>query len=82
METYMREVQMPWPAIEYAKLESKAELKKLTGDGIPSLVTIDANGKIVSSSYEGQQYVGPAKVVADLDAILAKPVIASAGQSR
>ncbi|MEP6936598.1 MAG: thioredoxin-like domain-containing protein [Chthoniobacterales bacterium] len=82
METYMREAQMPWPAVEFAKLESKAELKKLGGDGIPSLIAIDASGRMLSSSYNGQQYVGPAKVVADLEAIFAQPPNAKVAQSR
>ena len=71
METYMRETNMPWPAIEYGKLQEKAVLKKNAGDGIPSLVLVDATGKMLSSSYAGTQYLGPGKVLSDLDAILA-----------
>jgi nucleoredoxin len=71
MENYMRETNMPWPAINFEKLQAKEVLKKNAGEGIPSLVLVDATGKVLSTSYAGTQYLGPAKVLADLDAILA-----------
>jgi len=71
MEKYMREENMPWPAVDFEKLREKEVLKKNAGNGIPSLVLVDATGKVLSSSYVGTQYVGPAKVLSDLDAILA-----------
>ena len=67
MEKYMREENMPWPAIDYAKLKSKEVLAKSAGSGIPSLVLVDSTGKLISSSDN----VGPQKVLADLDAIFA-----------
>src|SRR6266404_4678241 len=81
MEAYMRETNMPWPAIDYQKLADKEVLKKSAGDGIPSLVLVDAAGKLISSSYAGKQYLGPAKVLADLDAIFAGTAPAKVAQS-
>jgi hypothetical protein len=46
-------------------------LAKNAGSGIASLVLVDSTGKVISSSYAGSQYVGPEKVLADLDAIFA-----------
>jgi len=71
MEKYMREQNMPWLAIDFEKLREKEVIRKNAGNGIPSLVLVDATGKVLSSSYVGTQYVGPAKVLSDLDAILA-----------
>jgi len=71
MEKYMRDENMPWPAIDYGKLKDKETLKKNAGNGIPSLVLVDSTGKLISSSYAGSQYLGPQKVLADLDAIFA-----------
>jgi nucleoredoxin len=71
MEAYMRVMNMPWPAIDYQKLAEKAALKNNAGDGIPSLVLVDETGKVISTSYAGKEYLGPAKVLADLDAIFA-----------
>ncbi|HWY39994.1 MAG TPA: thioredoxin-like domain-containing protein [Chthoniobacterales bacterium] len=70
-ETYMHETNMPWPAIDFAKLKGKQSLTKNAGPGIPSLVLFDSSGKLISSSYAGSQYRGPQQVLADLDAIFA-----------
>jgi nucleoredoxin len=69
MEKYMRDESMPWLAIDFAKLKDKAVLKKNAGDGIPSLVLVDATGNVISSSYAEGKYRGPQQVLADLDAI-------------
>jgi nucleoredoxin len=68
-ETYMRETNMPWPAIDFAKLKAKQALSKNAGPGIPSLVLFDSSGNLISSSYVGSQYRGPQQVLSDLDAI-------------
>src|SRR4029077_2304958 len=60
-ESYVREANMPWPAIDFAKLKGKEALTKNAGNGIPSLVLVDASGNVISSS----QNVGPQKVLAD-----------------
>ena len=70
-ETYMRETNMPWLAIDYPKVKTKDALQKIAGSGIPSLVLVDSTGKVISSSYNGSQYLGPEKVIADIDAIFA-----------
>jgi len=70
-EKYMRETNMPWPAIDFAKLKGKQALTKDAGPGIPSLVLFDSTGNLISSSYAGSQYRGPQQVLADLDAIFA-----------
>jgi nucleoredoxin len=67
MEKYIRDQNMPWPAIDFEKLKEKEVLKQNAGDGIPSLVLVDASGIMISSS----QNVGPQKVLTDLDAIFA-----------
>jgi len=71
MEKYMREENIPWPAIDFPRLKDKEVLAKNAGSGIPSLVLVNSTGKVISSSYAGSQYVGPEKVLADLDAIFA-----------
>jgi len=42
------------------------------GRGIPCLVLVDREGNVVSHSYEGQTYVGPVKVMNDLEEKTAK----------
>ena len=82
METYMREANMPWPAIDFQKLKGKDAIRKYAGDGIPCLVLVDATGKVISSTYAGAQYLGPAKVLGDLAAIFAGRVLDNVAQNR
>ena len=82
METYMREANMPWPAIDFPKLQDKDAIRKYAGNGIPCLVLVDATGKVISSTYAGAQYLGPAKVLGDLDAIFAGKVLDKVAQNR
>lgn len=68
-ETYLRDAQMPWPAIDFDQLAQFTGLKQLGGESIPSLVVVDATGHLVASSYEGDKYVGPENALAALDKI-------------
>jgi nucleoredoxin len=67
MEGYMRDMQMPWAAVTFDKIRGKDGLRKYAGSGIPCLVVVDADGKVLSDSYAGTTYRGPAAVLADLD---------------
>ena len=81
METYMRDTNMPWPAIDYQKLPSKQTIMKYAGEGIPDLVLVDASGKVLSDSYAGKKYLGPDKVLADLNKMFSSgPGYAAAGR--
>jgi nucleoredoxin len=82
METYMRDTQMPWPAIDFQKLPGKEALKKYGGESIPCLVLLDASGRVISDTYAGKDYVGPEKVLADLNAIFAKTPGAAVAATR
>ena len=81
-ETYMRETNMPWPAIDYQKLAGKDAIRKYAGDGIPCLVLLDASGKVISDSFAGKEFLGPGKVLADVDAIFAGRAPANVTASR
>ena len=72
MAIYMRESGMLWPAIEYNKLANVPALQKYAGKGIPDLVIVDASGKVLADSYLRGTYIGPAKVLDDLNAIFAR----------
>ena len=72
MTTYMEEAAMPWAAIEFTKLGSIPSLKKYAGDGIPDLVIVDTTGNVLADSFVGGKYVGPQRVLDDLDKIFAQ----------
>jgi len=71
MEKYMLDENMPWLAIDFSKLKDKEVLQKNAGNGIPALILVDSAGNVISSSYANGQYLGPEKVLSDLDAIFA-----------
>ena len=68
MENYMRQDAMPWPALAYDLRASQPGLLKLAeGGGIPRLVLVDGEGRLVSDSYDASgKYVGPQHVLDDL----------------
>ena len=74
-DTYVRETNMPWPAIDFPKVAGKEGIRKYAGAGIPCLVVVDQNGAVVSDSFVDKKYVGPQKVLADLDAIFAGKIV-------
>jgi nucleoredoxin len=71
MEGYMRDLQMPWPALGFDKASGNEALKKYAGASIPCLVVVDENGKVIFDSYAGKNYRGPEAVLSDLDQFFA-----------
>lgn len=63
MEGYMKGDQMPWPAIAFRQVDRLKEINKYAGSGIPCLVLVDREGKVLSHSYENGSYVGPTRVM-------------------
>lgn len=72
MDDYIKGDAMPWPAIAFRSLDRVQEIRKYSTEGIPRLVLVDREGKIISDSYEGKTYVGPEKVMNDIPAKTAK----------
>lgn len=66
MKNYMREYNMPWPAIRFDSAKSIRAVSRFGGRGIPNLVFVTADGEVLSSSYDGEDYVGPQKVLRDI----------------
>lgn len=70
MEAYMAGDKMPWPALKFTKKAANKSVTKYAGPGIPCLVFLDADGKVLSDSYVSGSYVGPNKVLADIEKTL------------
>jgi hypothetical protein len=68
----MRDEKMPWPALKFSDIPGTEILTKLCGPGIPCLVLIDAEGKVLADSFKGGNYVGPARVLEETARILSK----------
>jgi nucleoredoxin len=68
----MKQDGMPWPALKFSTADQRnSPLEKYAGRGIPCLVIIDTDGKVISHSYKGEGYRGPSKVMKDLEGLLA-----------
>jgi nucleoredoxin len=65
MLSYMIAGKMPWPAVRFDAIDS-ADANKYRGEGIPDLVLVDAQGKVLSDSFDGYTYLGPDKVLDDI----------------
>ncbi|MDB6115137.1 MAG: Thioredoxin [Lacunisphaera sp.] len=63
MLDYMREENMPWPAVKYSAIRDLEQITALCGPGIPCLVLIDGNGKVLADSFKGSDYLGPGSVL-------------------
>jgi nucleoredoxin len=71
MVKYVKDDRMPWLALKYDEAQRDGELRRYGGPGIPCLVLVDPAGVVLSDSFEGDQYVGPGKVLADAQRLLA-----------
>lgn len=76
MEDYMVHDAMPWPAIKFRYVERMDEVTKYMGNGIPCLVLVDREGKVISDSYVNGNYRGPTAVMREMEALAAKKVAA------
>jgi nucleoredoxin len=80
-ETYIHETNMPWLAIDYDQLADLSGVRSLGGDGIPSLLVVDQGSHVIASSYDGDKYLGPQHVLAELDNIFATNAAAQVAQT-
>ena len=72
MRAYMKDDGMPWTALRYDLIRQNPELVRYAGDGIPCLVLVDAAGRVLSDSFQGENYLGPGHVLQDTIRILEK----------
>jgi nucleoredoxin len=70
MLAYMVGDRMKWPAVRYEQIRASESILRYCGEGIPCLVLVDENGKVLSDSFHGSNYVGPDAVVNDTWKIL------------
>jgi hypothetical protein len=63
---------MPWPAVRFDDID-RVKANQYCGEGIPDLVLVDANGKVLSDSFKGPDYVGPGQVMDDIKSMVPAP---------
>ncbi|MFA9478635.1 thioredoxin-like domain-containing protein [Phycisphaerales bacterium AB-hyl4] len=70
MFKYMGDYNINFPAVPFNRIEASRLRNTYGGRGIPNLVIVDREGEVVSGSYVDGQYVGPRKVLADMEQLL------------
>jgi nucleoredoxin len=71
MRKYMKEEKMPWPAMPLATLKETPLFLSLSAGYIPHMVVLDRHCKVLASSVENGQYVGPERTLKKLEGLLA-----------
>jgi len=72
MLAHMKEMSMPWLAVDYGTLVhptgtyTAPGIESFAHGSLPDLVLVDATGKVLSSSFQNGQYVGAQSVVDDI----------------
>ena len=67
MKHYMIDDHMPWVALRFADVATNSTLLRYQQPGIPNLVFIDGDGRILSKSFNDRgEYDGPNKVLDDI----------------
>jgi nucleoredoxin len=82
MESYMRDMRMPWPAVSFDKVAGIEALRKYAGSGIPCLVVVDETGKVIFDTFAGKSYRGPDAVVSELEQLFAGKSSGQLAQTR
>ena len=63
MRHYLHAQAMPWPALDYRRIETLPALRRLAGQAPPNLVLLDRDGKVRASAWQGRRYLGPVEVL-------------------
>lgn len=58
MRRYMQAQAMPWPAVDYRRIDRIPGLRGLSGLGPPNLVLLDRQGRILGNGWQGRRHVG------------------------
>lgn len=67
---YAREARMPWPVLKYSELGQAAPVERWAGNGIPCLVALTPQGRVIFHSYHGEEYLGPQQVLSSFEALV------------
>jgi nucleoredoxin len=74
MQAYIKKEEMPWPALRFQDVwNQKLWPLHYIAKGIPNLVLVDSDGKVLSSTYDGTVDHGTDKVIDDIKTLVPAP---------
>lgn len=78
MHAYMKKDEMPWPALRFQDVwNQKLWPLHYIAKGIPNLILIDSDGKVLSKTYDGTVDHGTDKVMDDIRTLVPAPAAPS-----
>lgn len=75
-EAFVKEVKMPWPLLKLETVRTSKSFGEYGQNGVPNLVVVDRQGKVVSQGYVGegdQKSFQPQEALFDLASLLQIP---------
>jgi len=67
---YMKDDAMTWPAVRFEDIDATKVNDTDPQGGMPDLILTDASGKVLSDTFQGDNFVGPDKVLDDIKSIV------------
>ncbi len=68
---YMTVDGMRWPAVRYQdQMDPALDPQQYAGDAIPDLVLVGASGNVLADTYQDGQYLGPQRVIEEIQNIV------------
>lgn len=70
MTRYMAQAGFRFPAIAWDKVKASKRITNYSGQGIPCLILLDAEGRVLHDTFDGPTYRGPYVVLDEIKARL------------
>jgi nucleoredoxin len=70
MTRYMAQSGFRFPAIAWDKVKASKRITNYSGQGIPCLILLDAEGRVLHDTFDGPNYRGPYVVLDEIKARL------------
>jgi nucleoredoxin len=70
MTRYMEQAGFRFPAIAWEKVKASKRITNYSGQGIPCLILLDAEGRVLHDTFDGPVYRGPYVVLDEIKARL------------
>lgn len=67
MQRYAKQHDFPWLTVPWKELDKASITRAHAGSGIPELVLLDAKGAVVATTYDGDEYKEPERVLKALE---------------
>jgi nucleoredoxin len=82
MQKYMLDQKMEWPALAFAKKNTKLNFANFPKNGIHGVCLLNMEGKVLATTFDQDQFNGPTLTLKAIDRILAADPAAAGGAGK